>query len=142
MGYVYSLRRPPLEHPPERTGRLCANCPHRPMGSLETRLHVADDLYCFQRIRGAVLNHQQKNARHLKHEVAAERISEQCMTSERPLFDGLDEQRKNLTPCHFELLCHPIDETEQTLDYSANRLCAYKENVMFLKDVDETLHAF
>ncbi|WP_404284523.1 sigma factor [Exiguobacterium aurantiacum] len=85
--------------------------------------------YCFQRIRGAILNHQQKNARHLKHEVAAERIPEQCMTSERHLFDWLDEQRVKLSPRHFELLCHLIDGTEQTLDYSASRLRAYKADV-------------
>lgn len=85
--------------------------------------------YCFQRIRGAVLNHQQKNARHLKHEVAAERIPEQCMTSERNLFDWLDEQRLLLSPRHFELLCHLIDGTEQTLSYSPSRLRAYKADV-------------
>lgn len=95
--------------------------------------------YCFQRIRGAILNHQQKNARHLKHEVAAERLPEQCMTSERHLFDWLDEQRKNLSPRHFELLCHLIDGTEQTLDYSASRLRAYKADVQ--RELREELYS-
>lgn len=85
--------------------------------------------YCFQRVRGAILNHQQKNARHLKHEIAAEQLPEQSMTSERHLFDWLDEQRLKLSPRHFELLCHLIDGTEQTLAYSASRLRAYKADV-------------
>ncbi len=85
--------------------------------------------YCFQRIRGAILNHQQKNARHLKHEVAAERIPETCIESERRFHDWLDEQKMLLSPRHFELLCHLIDGTESTLPYSPSRLRAYKADV-------------
>ena len=85
--------------------------------------------YCFQRIRGAILNQQQKNARHLKHEVAAERLPESCIDSERRFFDWLDEQRSVLSPRHFELLCHLIDGTEGTLPYSPSRLRAYKADV-------------
>lgn len=51
------------------------------------------------------------------------------MTSERHLFNWLDEQRVLLCPRHFELLCHLIDGTEQTLSYSPSRLRAYKADV-------------
>ncbi|WP_236636564.1 hypothetical protein [Exiguobacterium sp. SH0S2] len=75
----------------------------------------------------------------LEHEVASERITEQYMTSERHLFDWLDEQRLKLSPRHFELLCHLIDGTEQTLAYSASRLRAYKADVQ--RELRENLYS-
>ena len=44
MGADDPLRHPPFEHPPERTGRLCTNRPHRPMGSLEPGLYAVEDV--------------------------------------------------------------------------------------------------
>lgn len=44
MGADDPLRHPPLEHPPERAGRLCPNCTYRPMGSLEPRLYAIEDV--------------------------------------------------------------------------------------------------
>lgn len=124
---IYYVIRHLQIHPNEQED--CAQIARIALWKAVSQGRTLSKTYCFQRIRGAILNHRQQMSRHLKFEVAAERIPELCIESERSLEDWLAEKHDQLSPRHFELLCHLITGTENGLPYSPSRLRAYKADV-------------